>query len=94
MKLCRHERYTTIDWIKEPKYSTNEILIDKLAVDNGQEHLLIKFTQAPSMPDWFYMSRKMVRRHRTQANGAKTVYVVPLSKREAFEQLKPCPHSD
>ena len=94
MTLCKHQPHTVIDWIKEPKYSTREILIDKEAVDAGQEHLLIRFTNTPSMPDWFYMSRKMVRRHHTQPNGNKTVYVVPLGKREEFIQLKPCEHAD
>lgn len=92
MMLCKHMPHTVINWIKEPKYSTHEILISKDKVDAANEHLLIKFTNCPSIPDWFYMSRKMVRKCRTQTNGNGVVYVVPLSKREPFVQIKPCEH--
>lgn len=92
MMLCKHMPHTVINWIKEPKYSTKEILIDKYKVDMAHEHLLIKFTDCPSIPEWFYMSRKMVRKHKTQPNGRGFVYVVPLSKKEEFKQIKPCEH--
>lgn len=85
MKLCKHQGHKTIDWIKAPKYSSKEILIDVRAVQ-GKEHLIIRFTDEWPKQEygWFYMSGSMVRRHKKQMNGSVEVYVVPLSKREAF----------
>lgn len=92
MKLCKHDNYTTIDWIREPRYHDDCILISKDKVDFAQEHLLIKFTQCNKYPDWFYMSKKKVRKHRTQTNGKGEVYVVPMREREIFEPIKFCNH--
>lgn len=90
MTFCRHEPHQKIDHIKEPKYSTDEILIN---ADNVKsEHLLIKFVNCSKYPDWFYMSGKMVRKHRTQQNGAGTVHVVPMSKRQIFTPITQCNH--
>lgn len=36
------------------------------------------------------MSGKVIRRHKKQANGRGEVYVVPLTKREAFVPDKKC----
>lgn len=94
IKLCEHDDYTAITHIKEPKYSTNEILIDKEKVDRGGEHLVIRFAkEAPKEKyGWFYMSKAMVQKHRTQPNGRIQVYVVPLNKREEFIGIKNCKH--
>jgi hypothetical protein len=94
MRLCKHQPHTVIDWIKEPRYHDDHVLIRKESVDGGNEHLLIKFTACSKYPDWFYMSRAVVRRHKTQGNGSGTVYVVPMGKRESLEIIKPCEHSD
>ncbi len=93
MKLCKHEPYKQIDWIKEPKYSTKEILIDVEAVKDD-EHIVIRFAYPAPQKEygWFYMSGKMIRRHHTQPNGDIWVYVVPLSKREEFIPIKDCNH--
>lgn len=94
MKLCKHEPHKVIDWIKSPKWSTDEILINTDAVSSNIEHYLIRFSDASPQNKygWFYMSGKMIRRHKTQANGRGKVYIVPLGKREEFEQIKPCIH--
>lgn len=94
MRLCKHTPHTVVDWVKEPKYSTREILLNKDRIDHAKEHLIIRFSDAPSMPEWFYMSRTMVRRHKVSNNGRIEVYAVPLAKREPFEIIKPCEHAD
>lgn len=93
-RLCKHEPHKVISWIKSPKWSTNEILIDTRAVE-GHENLLIRFSDKSPQDKygWFYMSGKMVRRHKTQKNGNGEVYVVPLGKREEFVQIKDCEHN-
>jgi hypothetical protein len=93
MKLCRHANYHIIDWVREPRYHDDSILINTGAIIPGVEHYIIKFTNCNQYPDWFYMSGKVIRRHHTQANGSSNVYVVPMGKREAFEPIKNCTHN-
>ena len=89
-KLCKHAKYKAIDHILEPKYSTDEILISVASVPEDIEHLLIKFKKCNKYPDWFYMSAKMVRRHKKQKNGGGEVYVVPMRRSETFTPDKEC----
>ena len=92
MKLCKHDNYRVIDWIKEPKYSTDEILINATAIYKGTEHYIIKFSKCKQYPEWFYMGRTGIVKHKTQKNGAGSVYVVPMSEKKAFEPVKNCKH--
>lgn len=96
MTLCKHQPHKVIDDIKDPKYSTNEILIATHKVLPHIEHYIIRFSSPGAEKDygWFYMSGQMIRRHKTQRNGRGEVYVVPLSKREEFEPMNRCEHSD
>ena len=93
--FCKHQRYKKIDWIKSPKWSTDEILINTEAVSPEIEHYLVQFTdESPKNKyGWFYMSGKVIRRHKTQPNGRGKVYVVPMSKREEFTPIKDCGHN-
>lgn len=92
MRLCPHINYRVIDTIREPKYSTDEILISIARIDPNIEHYIIKFTNCNQYPDWFYMSGKRIRRYHTQKNGRGEMYVVPMSVREPFEPIRNCPH--
>lgn len=94
MTLCKHDSYKVIDWILEPKYSTQEILISTDAITTETEHYLIRFKK-PSPQErygWFYLSGAVIRRHKKKPNGRGSVYVVPLSKREEFIPNKECEH--
>lgn len=95
MTLCKHQPHKGIDDIWEPKYSTKDILINVEKVPKDVEHFVIQFSkESPKkVYGWFYMSGKMIRRHKKQANGSGAVYVVPLSKREDFIPLKNCEHN-
>ncbi len=90
-KLCRHKIDRYITDILNPKFSTNEVLIDKNDVQ-GVENVLIRFSAEGSKEryGWFLMSGKMIRSHRTQPNGRITVHVVPLNKRQEFTPIKDC----
>lgn len=90
MKLCKHAKYKAIDHILEPKYSTDEILINVASVPEDIEHFLIKFKKCTKYPDWFYMSGKMIRRFHKQKNGRGEVYVVPMNRKETFVADKEC----
>lgn len=93
-KLCEHEEgLHLITHIKDPKWSTNEILID--TNEARHQHLVIRFAnESPKKKyGWFYMDGGMVRRHRKQKNGRIEVYVVPLDKREEFEPINICEHN-
>lgn len=93
MTLCAHQGHKTIDDIWEPLYHKDAGLNAVHKVPKDAEHFLIKFKkQVTDYPDWFYMSGKMIRSHKTQRNGGTTVYCVPLNKREAFEPVKQCEH--
>ena len=94
MKLCKHQNYKLIDDIWEPKWSTDEVLINVDKVTEDTEHYLIKFTKKSpkNKYGWFYMSGKVIRSHKTQPNGTGHVYVVPMKARETFEPLDHCEH--
>lgn len=92
MRLCRHDQYRVINWIKEPKYSTDEVLIRTDAIYKDVEHYLIKFSQCNQYPDWFYMSGALIRKGKKQKNGRGEVYVVSMASRETFEPIKQCEH--
>lgn len=94
MKLCKHDDYTTIDWIKSPKWSTNEILISKDKVDSAKPILIVQFTdESPKKKyGWFVLEKKIVQKCRVQQNGRGSVYVVSMNKRKAFEPQKFCNH--
>lgn len=92
MKFCQHTPHTVINWIKDPKWSTHEVLIDKDAVDLGEENVLICFTNpsARKKYGWFHYRKSVIQQHPTQPNGRIKVYVVPLSKRKPFAPIKDC----
>lgn len=92
MKLCRHEPHKVIDWIIEPKYSTDSVRINIGAVSPEIEHYLIKFTDCNKYPDWFYMSGQIIRRSPIKPNGKGKVYEVPMSKRESLVIEEDCKH--
>ncbi len=90
-KLCKHKVERVITDILDPKFSTDEVLIDTNDVKDV-ENVVIRFKNEGSKKKygWFYMSGKMIRRYRTQPNGRIMVYVVPLNKREEFTPIKDC----
>ena len=93
VKLCQHDNYTIIDWIHEPRYHDDRILIKTTAITSGTEHYLIKFTNSNKYKDWFYMSKKVIVNSPTQKNGRGRVYCVPMSKRDTFVPDKQCKHN-
>lgn len=105
MKLCVHEPHRTLTHIKDPKWTTDEILIAVDDIKPSIEHYLIQFSNDKAIKNfssvsakekygWFYMSGKMIRRHKVRPNGGKEMYIVPMSKREVFEKVNPCEHMD
>lgn len=92
MKLCKHQPHRVIDNIRAPRYHDNNILISTKVVIPNIEHYIIRFSDESPKDEygWFYMSGKVIRRHKKQANGRGEVYVVPLTKREAFVPDKKC----
>jgi hypothetical protein len=92
MKLCKHEPHTTIDWVREPRYHDDSILLHKGKMDLANEHLIIKFVKCNKYPDWFYMSKKDVVKQKVQANGKGEVYVVSMKKAKPFTAIKMCNH--
>ena len=92
--LCKHDTYRTIDWIKSPKWSTNEILISKDKVSPAIDHYLVQFTdESPKKKyGWFYLDRETITNSPTQPNGRGQVYCVSLDKRQDFIPLKQCIH--
>ena len=92
MKMCKHLPHKVIDDIWESRYHDDTVLIGTHKIPEHIEHVLIKFTKSTKYPDWFYMSAKMIKKHPTQKNGAGTVYVVPMSRREEFVPINKCEH--
>lgn len=92
MTLCRHDNYHKIDHIREPKYSTDQVLISVGHVDKGTEHYLIKFTSCNQYPDWFYLDYATIHASKRQPNGRGEVYAVSMSQRQAFQPNNKCEH--
>jgi len=90
--FCRHTPHTIINWIKDPKWSTKEVLIDKDAVDVGEENVIVRFTNhsARQKYGWFHLTKSVIQKCPIQPNGRIKVYVVPLSKRKLFVPIKDC----
>lgn len=91
-RFCKHTPHTVVNWIKDPKWSTKEVLIDKDVVDMGEDNILVRFT-SPSARNkfgWFHYAKDVIQRCPTQPNGRITVYVVPLSKRKPFVPINNC----
>lgn len=94
MHLCKHDKYKIIDDILAPKWSTDSVRINVDKVSPNVEHYIIRFVE-PSprkVYGWFYMSGKMIRRHKVYPNGRGRVYEVPLDKREEFVPNNKCNH--
>lgn len=92
LRLCRHDRYQVIDWIKTEKWSTDEVLINASKVKANVPNVLLKFTMSTKYPDWLHFNVKDVISSPKQKNGAIEVYVLPMYKRNELELLKNCLH--
>jgi len=92
MTFCKHQRHKIIDWIHQPKYSTDQVLIKTQAVSPEIEHYLLRFTNCNKYPDWLYFSSKDILRRDKQKNGAGEVYLVPMSCAKPFTPLTHCDH--
>lgn len=92
MKLCRHQPHKVFTHILDPRYSTNDVLIDARRISDKIEHYVLQFKSpgAQKQYKWFYLSGKTIRKSPTQKNGAGTMYVVPMYKREEFTPIKDC----
>ena len=92
MKLCKHANYTTINWIKSPKWSTNEVLIDKREIDQAENLILLEFTDPSPQKKygWLVFDKKTSQESKTQKNGRITVYCVMLSKAKRLEKVTDC----
>lgn len=74
--------------IKQPKWSTREVL---LAAHRIGTHNEIVFTDAPTMPEHYYISGRDVHtcELRPKANGKLDCYVIPLRFLEVLERGEP-----
>lgn len=90
--FCKHEPHIIIDNIWEPRYSTKDVLINVNNLKRSINHYLIKFTKAPSLPDWYYVDLKTLAKCKRQNNGAGTMLVCPLSKLQDFTAKENCEH--
>lgn len=92
MRFCRHQHYIVIDDIQSPKWSTDEILINKRKISNKVEHYLIRFSDKSPKDKygWFYLAGKDIRKCKTQPNGKGEVYVVPMKRRQPWNPIKDC----
>lgn len=92
MRFCKHQHYVVIDDIMSPKWSTDEVLINRDKINPRVEHYLIRFTDDSPRKKygWFYMAGKDIRNSKTQPNGRGVMYVVPMKKRQTWNPIKNC----
>lgn len=87
MKLPKTAITTKIT-IFAPRYRDRVVLLDTRKVG---EHNIIRFSEAKSMPDAYYVSGHTIRDvaekepMRTKSGGTMMMYVLPLNELELFE---------
>lgn len=92
MKLCKHQPNKVFTHILDPKFSTDDVLIDVDRISQKIEHYILRFKNPGSQKKygWFYLSGKDIRNSKRQPNGRGEVYVVSMGKRKAFEPDNNC----
>lgn len=92
MKLCKHADYTLINWIKDPKWSTSEVLIDTKAINDAKPTIILGFTNksAHNKYGWLVLDREECKKSKIQPNGRIKVYCVKLSKARRLERVTDC----
>lgn len=68
--------------IKQPRYHDGSVLVATYKVG---DHNVIEFTEAPSLPDRYYVSGKTIREYPIGTNGRIKVYQVPIEEMELYE---------
>lgn len=73
----------TVIYIWEPRYSTNEALID---VRKVKQHNIIEFTKGSYKGRQYYISGETAQGCPKDTNGSITCYAVPMGKLELMAQ--------
>lgn len=92
MKLCKHVPHKVFTHVLDPKYSTNEVLIDVKRISDDVPHYILQFKNpgAQAKWGWFYLSLKDIKGSKKQQNGAGEVYAVSLGKSKPFTPDNDC----
>lgn len=82
MKLSRLTP-ATLFTIKQPRWRDRTVLLAKFKIGNHNE---VVFTEAPSMPDHYYISGELAKSYPLSSNGKLEVYQVPINELEKLER--------
>jgi len=86
--LCKHAG-AAVHNIYEPRWHDRRVLLKVTAV---HDHNIVQFSKSPTLPGWYYVSGKTVRKYSKQSNGRIDCYAVPLSEFVPFEPKLHCEH--
>lgn len=85
MLVAKFEPLTYFE-IWQPRWHDKIVLIKAVKVKNAKTKLLkIKFTQAPSLPDDYVISKAKTMTYPKETNGTIVCYAVPLKDLELLE---------
>jgi len=92
--FCKHQPHRIVDWVKSPKYSTDQILINVDALRGDIDHYLFQFSDEGPREQfgWFHLNKATIVKSKIQPNGRGKVYAVDLDLREDFIPLLNCNH--
>lgn len=92
--ICKHTPLGLVDWIWEPRYSTNDFIVDKRVKNFKTDYLKIRFSRVNPTNEWagdWIISKKEAGQRKFNNNG-KECYVISLDKLKRIEYATNCEH--
>lgn len=92
--ICAHTPMALVDWIWEPRYSTQDFIVDKRVKYMKADYLKIRFSKVNETSEWsgdWYVSKKEAGRRKYNNNG-KECFVISLDKLKRIELNEKCEH--
>lgn len=94
--ICRHHQLVLLDRVFEPKYSTQEFIVDKGAVRNPKvKEFKVRFSEVNDTSEWagdWYVHRNNITKYKTYVNNGRNCYAVPLSELKRIKLKEMCEH--
>lgn len=84
VKLSKYVPKTLFD-IKAPRYHDKRVLLKASKVDKGQDYLLVRFSEAPTMEGDWVITRRRAKQYPKESNGVIQCYSLPLNALDILE---------
>lgn len=94
MIACKHVPFGLVDWVWEPRYSTQDFIVDRRVKQFKTPYLKVRFSKVNDTNDWagdWVISKAEAGRRKFNNNG-RQCYVIALDKLERLEIKAHCEH--